>query len=141
MVQGRCNNNAACERTYMPLALAFARTAHSFQGASVGKTPPGQPDNTFHRIIADPRTRKQEGTTPGLFYTLLSRATTLGDEGNLETSAILFNGTNMTPGRIRNITQKADGNVYSKVKNLQKWVKYLEKIKCQEYPMARWKRC
>ena len=61
----------------------------------------------------------------GLFYTLLSRATTLGEEGKLETSAILFNGTNMTPSRIRNITQKADGNVYSKVQNLQKWVKYL----------------
>ena len=134
MVKGRCNNNAACERTYMPLALAFARTIHSFQGASVGKTPPGQPDNTFHRIIADPGTRKQEGTMPGLFYTLLSRATTLGEEGKLETSAILFNGTNMTPGRIRNITQKADGNVYSKVKNLQKWVKYLEKHQMPRVP-------
>ena len=109
MVKGRCNNNAACERTYMPLALAFARTIHSFQGASVGKTPPGQPDNTFHRIIADPGPRKQEGNMPGLFYTLLSRATTLGEDGKLETSAILFNGTNMTPSRIRNITKKADG--------------------------------
>ena len=49
----------------------------------------------------------------------------MGEERKLETSAILFNGTNMTPGRIRNITKKADGKVYSKVQNLQKWVKYL----------------
>ena len=127
MVKGRCNNNAACERTYMPLALAFARTIHSFQGASVGKTPPGQPENTFHRIIAYPGPRKQEGSMPGLFYTLLSRATTLGEEGKLETSAILFNGTNMTPSRIRNITRKADGKLYSRVHNLRQWVNYLNK--------------
>ena len=73
------------------------------------------------------------------FYNLLTRATNFGEEGKLETSAILFNGTNMTPSRIRNITQKADGNVYTKVKKLQILVKYLEKIKCQKYTMTSWK--
>ena len=106
--------------------LAFARTIHSFQGANVGKTNPGQPANTFERIIADPGTRQFESIMPGLFYTLLSRATTLGIEGKLETSAILFNGPNMTPSRIRKITTGENGKTYTKVERLRMWVEYLE---------------
>ena len=126
MQKARCNNNSACERKYMPLVLAFARTIHSFQGASVGKTPPGQPDNTFHRIVADPGTRQFEGNVSGLFYTLLSRATTLGEEGKPETSAILFNGPNMTPDRIRKIKLTANNEKYKRIQDLELWVKYLE---------------
>ena len=110
MKTGRCKNGA-CERVYMPLSLAFARTIHSFQGASVGKTPPGQPDNTFHRIIADSGTRKLESMMPGLFYTLLSLATTLGEPGKPETSAILFSGINMNADRIKNITRTEGGHL------------------------------
>ena len=126
MEEVRCNNNSACGRLYMPLSLAFARTIHSFQGASVGKTPPGQPDNTFHRIIADPGTRRFEGRASGLFYTLLSRATTLGEVGKPETSAMLFNGPNMTPSRIRAIKKSEDGTDYKKIQDLKEWVTYLE---------------
>ena len=127
MRTARYQNNSICMRTYMPLVLAFARTIHSFQGASVGKTGPGQPDNTFHRIIADPGERKYEANMTGLFYTLLSRATTLGEEGKPETSAILFNGRNMNPARIRNITKTEKGEMYKKVQDLRDWVEYLEK--------------
>ena len=129
MATTRCNKKSACERQYMPLSLAFARTIHSFQGASVGKTPPGQPDNTFHRIIADPGTRQFEGNACGLFYTLLSRATTLGEEGKPETSAILFNGPNMTPDRIRSIKLSEKGKEYKRIHDLDVWVKYLNRNK------------
>ena len=38
MVEARCKNNM-CTRLYMPLSLAFAKSIHSFQGATVGPTP------------------------------------------------------------------------------------------------------
>ena len=84
----------------MPLAVSFGKTIHSFQGASVGKIPPGRPDNAYHRLVGDPGARKYEANNPGLFYTLLSRATTIGEEEKPETSAIFFKGTNMSRERI-----------------------------------------
>lgn len=125
--EGRCSNNGACSRHYMPLALAFARTIHSFQGTSVGVTQEGRPDNIFHRIVCNPGTRKFEGTNPGLFYTLLSQITTFGDENRLETSSIFFISSNMNYDRIKNITKKQDGKPYLKVTRLKRWVAYLEK--------------
>ena len=62
MVTVRCSNHGMCTRTYMPLSLAFGKTIHSFQGASVGPTPKGRPDNPFLRIVADTGTRKFEST-------------------------------------------------------------------------------
>ena len=91
-VLGRCSNNCACAKLYMPLSLAFGKTIHSFQGASVGKTAPGRPDNAFERIVGDLGTRQFESINPGLFYTLLLRATTFGEERKPETSAIFLKG-------------------------------------------------
>ena len=48
-VLGRFSNNGACAKLYMSLSLTFGKTIHSFQGASVGKTAPGRPDNAFER--------------------------------------------------------------------------------------------
>ena len=81
-VLGRFSNNGACAKLYMPLSLAFGKTIHSFQGASVGKKAPERPDNAFKRIVRDPGTRQFESINPGIFYTLLSRATTFGEEKN-----------------------------------------------------------
>ena len=64
----------------MPSSLAFGKTIHSFQGASVGKTSPRKPDKAFERIVGDPGTRKFEFINPRLFYTLLSRATTFKEK-------------------------------------------------------------
>ena len=126
MVDGRCANHGQCSRCYMPLTLAFGKTIHSFQGASVGPTQPGRPENTYKRIICDPGTRKFEGDSPGLFYTLLSRATTFGDGIDPATSAILFMGQNMNESRVKNITMTAKGLPYKTVTNLKSWVKHLE---------------
>ena len=46
--------NTCCERTNIPLQLAFGKTIHTFQGQSVGKVQPHQPKNQFQRIIVDP---------------------------------------------------------------------------------------
>ena len=105
MMEARCKNNI-CTRLYMPLSLAFAKTIHSFQGATVGSTPPGRPENIFLHIVADPGTRKFESGTDGLFYTLLSRVTTIGDMKDPTTSAIAFTGSNMNVNRIKKSTEK-----------------------------------
>ena len=125
MVEARCKNNI-CTRLYMPLSLAFAKTIHSFQGATVGPTPPGRPENNFLHIVADPGTRQFESTTNGLFYTLLSRVTTIGDMKDPTTSAIAFTGSNMNVNRIKKINRKLNGDYYVNVKQLHKWVKYLD---------------
>ena len=110
----------------MPLSLAFGKTIHSFQGASVGKTEPGRPDNAFKRIVGDPGTRQFESINPGLFYTLLSRATTFREEKKPETSAIFFKGTNMNIERVKDITKCKNGKIYKKIKELRDWVAYLD---------------
>ena len=125
MMEARCKNNI-CTRLYMPLSLAFAKTIHSFQGATVGPTPPGRPENNFLHIVADPGSRQFESTTNGLFYTLLSRVTTIGDMKDPTTSAIAFTGSNMNVNRIKKINRKLNGDYYENVKQLHKWVKYLD---------------
>ena len=128
MMEGRCKLNGACARLYMPLAVSFGKTMHSFQGSSVGKTQPGRPDNAYHPLVGDPGTRNFEANNPGLFYTLLSRATTLGEEGKLETFAIFFKRTNISHERIEKITckQGKEKGVYKKIEDLRKWVAYLK---------------
>ena len=129
MIESRCKNNM-CKRLYMPLALAFAKSIHSFQGATVGPTPPGRPENAFLRIVANPGTRQFESTTNGLFYTLLSRVTTIGDMKDLTTSAIFFIGDNMNSDRIKKINRKKSGTGHGKyyeyVKHLHRQVKNLD---------------
>ena len=83
MIENTCKYGCGCcRRLFMPLVLAFAKTCHTFQGQNVGPVQPGQPPNSFEKIIADPETRSFEGTNPGLFYSILSRGTTLGDEND-----------------------------------------------------------
>ena len=113
----------------MPLDVSFEETIHIFQGASVENSPPGRPDNSYHRLVGDPGTRNFEANNPGLFYTLLSRATTLGEEKKAETSAIFFKETNMIPQRIDKITckQGKEGGIYKKIEEMRNWVAYLTK--------------
>ena len=56
----------------------------------------------FQCIVCDPDKREAERSALGLFYTALSRATTLGDK-NGDNSAIYFIGDNFCEERIRNI--------------------------------------
>ena len=112
-----------CQQTLLPLTLAYARTIHSFQGCNAGPCWPGQQENDIQRIIVDPGTRQFEGQNPGLFYTALSRITTMGDPVDKSTSAIFFTGSNMTPNRIMNITKNCYNKFFQTVLKRDKWVR------------------
>ena len=122
----RCKYNCGCTRTYIPLTLAFGKTIHSFQGYNVGPTKENQPENAIKSIVVDPGTRSFEANSPGLFFSVSSRVTTLGDPRDFTTSALFFIGSNMTPNRIKNITRKQDGTPYKKVILCNKWVEHLK---------------
>ena len=80
----------------------------------------------FNRIVCDPDVKGAEGRATGLFYTTISRATTLGDRNGLH-SAIYFTGPNLTSDRIKNLTMKADtSRQFENVKRRRAWVDILE---------------
>ena len=120
-------NHYCCERTYMPLALAYGKTAHTFQGQNVGPVPFGRPANPIQKIIVDPGTRQFEASSVGLFYQLLSRATTIGTQADKTSSAIYFDGPNFCEERFLNLTMSNKNEPYKKVLFRQKWVDYLRK--------------
>lgn len=116
-----------CQRTYVPLDLAFARTIHRFQGLSAGPVDEGKIANMYECIICDPDIKASEVRATGLFYTALSRATTLGDDDGLN-SAIYFTGNNITRDRIQNVTMKANKNEeYINVTRRRQWMNHLKK--------------
>jgi hypothetical protein len=67
-----CKKGICCERTYMPLRLAFAQTVHTFQGQNTGPVETGQAPNAIQKLVCDPGTRRFEGNCVGVFYTILS---------------------------------------------------------------------
>lgn len=109
----------------MPLILAYARTIHKFQGLTAGPVDDGKIPNMYESIICDPDKKQYEASALGLFYTALSRATTLGDEDGLN-SAIYFTGDEFTEQRIRNLCQKAGTyQQFDKAIYRKNWVSYL----------------
>ena len=122
-------NFQCCSRKFVPLTLAWARTIHKFQGMSAGPVDEGKIPNMFSYIICDPDRREVEGTALGLFYTIVSRATTLGDaDGN--GSAIYFIGEHFTEERIRNIGKlKSSDEDYTRVIARRNWVRHLQQHK------------
>jgi len=121
-----CKYQFCCCRTYIPLRLAFAQTIHTFQGQNAGPVGLGQTPNAIQKLVCDPGTRKFEGNCIGLFYTLLSRVTTLGDPVDKFSSAIYFTGTNMNTQRVLNITRNEKGQMYAMTQRRQLYVKYLQ---------------
>jgi hypothetical protein len=124
--------DGCCEREYMPLKLAFAKTIDTFQGQNAGPVDPGRPPNPVERIICDPGTRQFEGKKPGIFFTIVSRATTAGVEENGKRigSAFYFHdfgfGNVMTPQRVHNLryspSKKRD---YVAIERRDRWVNRL----------------
>lgn len=114
-----------CKVTYMPLTLAFARTNHTFQGKEAG------PDKTIPAVVVDVGTSKFEAINPGLLYTALSRATTLGNFDK-DKSALYLSGP-VSIDRITNVKFKRNGknkgNKYDKIIQKEKWVQHLNKQK------------
>lgn len=127
-----------CKRTFVPLVLSFARTIHRFQGLSVGPTSGNQIPNMYQCIVCHPGTRKREGNCPGLLYTAVSRATTLGNDDALN-SAIYFVKNTITDDRIRRLTHQQNGKSnfkYKTVASRDKWMSLLEKGKENRFNMA-----
>jgi hypothetical protein len=125
-----CNkNNGCCCRTYIPLRLAFAQTIHTFQGQNAGPVEPGQTPNAVQKLVCDPGTRRFEGNSVGLFYTLLSRVTTFGNPLDKFSSAIYFTGNNMNMQRVLDITLNEKGHMYVMAEKRRNYVFYLLKHK------------
>ena len=88
--------------------------------------PVGRIPNAIQKIIIDPGTRQLEGINGGLFYTMLSRGTTLGDRFDKMSSAIYFEESNFSWKRFENVTTKDNKGELHKVAGLRAtWVKYL----------------
>ena len=109
------------------MQLAYAKTIHTFQGASAGPTPEGHQENPVQVIVCDPGTKDFEGRNTGLFYTTLSRPTTMGRRKDHLDSAIFFEGDNMRPERIMNITRAKTGYLFKKAALRKLWVAKLER--------------
>jgi hypothetical protein len=77
-------------------------------------------------IVCDPDKQIVEGRATGFLYTMLSRATTYGDEDGLH-SAIYFIGSDLTRDRIQKLTLKSNTNVtLVNVARRSAWVSHLE---------------
>jgi hypothetical protein len=77
MITNRCRFGC-CERLFCPLKLSFAKTIDTYQGQNAGPVDAGRAPNAVKRIICDPGSRNFEARKPGLFFTIMSRATTAG---------------------------------------------------------------
>ena len=121
--------NICCCRTYIPLRLAFAQTIHTFQGQNAGPVEPGQAPNAVQKLVCDPGTRRFEGNSVGLFYTLLSRVTTFGNPLDKFSSAIYFTGTNMNIARVLDITLNKKGQMNAMAEKRKQYVSYLHNDK------------
>ena len=104
----RCDKKC-CTRTFLPLEVSYARTIHKFQGLTAGPVDEGKIPNIYECIICDPDDKKYEGSSLGLLYTTLSRATTLGDNNGLN-SAIYFTGQEFKRVRITRLTKRKNSN-------------------------------
>ena len=119
-----CDREAnCCTMQSVPLDLSFARTLHKFQGKTVG------PDHPVKYMVFEPGTSTFEGNNPGLLYTGLSRATTLGN-GNINESALYLTGTNANEDRFCNLVhyrQKHKKNEkYIAIRRRDNWLNFLE---------------
>ena len=116
-------NGKCCTMTSVPLELSFARTLHKFQGKSVG------PEHPTKCMVFEPGNSSFEGNNPGLLYTGLSRATTLG-RGNINDSALYLTGNNSNENRFCNLVHYRQKNKknekYIAIRRRDRWLQYLE---------------
>jgi hypothetical protein len=126
IITRRCEHKC-CQRSFLPLELAFARTLHRFQGQSSGKVDEGKIPNATPVIVCDPDVSQVEGRSTGFFYTMISRATTFGDDMGLN-SAIYFTGPHLTKDRIQRLTVRSDNNkTLANVQRRTDWVEHLQR--------------
>ena len=123
-----------CTREICPLQVAFAKTIDTFQGMNAGPVQEGRPPNPVKVIVCDPGNRSFEGTKPGLFFTMISRGTTIGhlEDGKRLDSAMYFYdfgyNTSITTTRIANLRcSPSTGKTYMNILKRDKWVDHLHK--------------
>jgi len=109
---------------YCPLALSFARTIHTFQGQSAGPTKDDN-QNPIKRIICDVGTAKFESQNIGLFYTALSRATTIGTEENNRNDSAIYFTESLDKTRLDRLTTKVDNTEYELIKRRSAWMQLI----------------
>ena len=136
ILEGSQCEYGCCERTFCPLQLSFAKTIDTFQGLNAGPVDEGKPPNVIQRIICDPGNRQFEAAhKPGLFYTIISRATTAGDkseDGKRHNSAVYFYDFGLGRARfhyrrIANLNKSYEtGKPYSRVEDRNRWVRHLK---------------
>ena len=126
VVKTACRHKC-CQRSYIPLKLSYGRTVHTFQGQSAGPTEEGKPPNAVQRIIVDPGNKQFEGLNPGLFYTILSRITTIGTTENKHHDSAIFFSSSFNRDRVMNLCLKKDGTPYVKILHRQKWIRRIHK--------------
>ena len=86
--------------------MAYGKTAHPYQGQNAGPTPPGEPPNAVQTLVVDAGSRNFEGINVGLFYSIATRATTVGTCGGKRLdSALYFFGNNMSQHRILDLKE------------------------------------
>jgi hypothetical protein len=131
MITNRCRFGC-CERLFCPLKLSFAKTIDTYQGQNAGPVDAGRAPNAVKRIICDPGSRNFEARKPGLFFTIMSRATTAGTlvDGKRLDSAFYFYdfgfGHTMTPDRIINLRESPKTHQpYAAVVKRDAWVQRL----------------
>ena len=120
MLEQRCPRGC-CGIKFCPLVVGFGRTIHSFQGQQAG------PGNAIESIICNPGERSFEGLNPGTLTTCITRATTIGDDGN-NNSAIYFTGSGFFRDRISLMSYRTNGQKYAKVILRDKFVDYIQKM-------------
>lgn len=105
-----------------PLILSFARTIHTFQGYEAGSK-----NDTFSNpiktLVCDTGTTTHEAMNPGLLYTAISRASTIGTEDDRSKSALFF--INWDSTRLQYLTTSKSGKPYESVIKRKKWTEYL----------------
>lgn len=90
---------------------------------SAGPTDEGQFSNTYSTIICDPGDRKAESLWPGIFYTAVSRGTTLGRADGLGSAVYFLN--DIPSARLEDLTIKQNSTCrYHKVVVRDRWIQY-----------------
>jgi hypothetical protein len=94
----------------------------------------GKPPNPVKTVICDPGLREFEAQKPGLFYSIISRGTTMGtlENGKRSGPAIDFYdygfGSVMTPAQKTNLRVSLKTNqTYVTIRKRDKWVSHLQK--------------
>ena len=107
------------------MGLAYGQTIHRFQGLSAGPVDDGETPNLFDAVVCDPDGSQYEGQFPGLLYTAVSSATTLGDNNSLN-SALYFTGNLVTEDRLNgNGKNGRPHNTYRNLLLRSEWVQHL----------------